>query len=148
MSQDSNPNPSRPTFSTLLIFMYWACERQGSKFLVFLSKSSNGKCAKLHTVTASNNRNQPTRSLLLLLVRATYIFLWRLHLAPPSHPGQRPTLLWLERPKSKRGKLHTVAAINNRETTSCLFSFCLFVPHIYKWCSSHTFHLWWIAHWI
>jgi len=41
MSQDFNPNPS--TCLSLIIFMYWACERQGSIFLVLQSKSSNGK---------------------------------------------------------------------------------------------------------
>jgi len=61
MSQDSNPTPS--TFSTLVIFMYWACERQGSIFLVLRSKSSSGKCAKFHTVAPSNNGDQPARSL-------------------------------------------------------------------------------------
>jgi len=32
-------------------------------FLALWSKSSNGKCAKLHTVAASNNRDHPMRSL-------------------------------------------------------------------------------------
>ena len=43
--------------------MYWACETQGSIFLVLRSESSRGKCAKLHTVTASNNRDHAMRSL-------------------------------------------------------------------------------------
>jgi len=53
MSQDLNPC----TCSALTIFMYKACERQASIFLVLWSKSLNGKCAKLHTVAASNNRD-------------------------------------------------------------------------------------------
>jgi len=40
---------------------------------VLQSKSSNGKCAKPHTVAASNDRDHLTRSLLLLLVHVTYI---------------------------------------------------------------------------
>ena len=67
--------------------MFWACVRQGSIFLVLWSERSNGKCAKLHTVTASNNRDHQTRSLY----------------------------------------------------------YCLFAPHIYGCCSSHTSRTWWIA---
>jgi len=37
------------------------------------SESQSGKCAKLHTVAASNNRDHEPQSL-LLLVRATYIW--------------------------------------------------------------------------
>ena len=66
---------------------------------------------------------------LLFAVSRTYrtFFLWRLHLAPPSHPGQSTTLLWLESPDGKYAKLHTVAARNNRDPASCSFYFCLFV---------------------
>jgi len=33
MPQDFNQNPNRPTYSFLVIFIYWARERQGSIFL-------------------------------------------------------------------------------------------------------------------
>jgi len=39
------------------------CKRQGSIFLVLQSKRSSSKCAELHTVAASNNRDHSTRSL-------------------------------------------------------------------------------------
>jgi len=45
-------------------------------------------------------------------------FLWRLHLAPPSHLGQSTALLWLETPSSKCTKLPTVAPSNNEDPTS------------------------------
>jgi len=144
-------------------FMYRACGRQGSMFLVLRSKGTGGKCAKFHAVAASNNKDHLTW-LLYYCLFAPHIFvccssrtsrlwwialstqhqlrgcnniprlqwmffLWRLHLAPPSHPGQRATLLWLENPSSKCAKVHTVAASNNRDPTSCSFYFCLFVPH-------------------
>jgi len=38
-------------------------------------------------------------------------------------------LLWLEKPSSKCAKLHTVAAINNKDPTSCSFCFCLFATY-------------------
>jgi len=66
-------------------------------------------------------------------------FLWRLYLAPP-HPGQSTTLLWLERPSSKRAKLHTVAASNNKDPTSCSFYFCFFAQH--ECCSSRRSRSW------
>jgi len=56
-------------------------------------------------------------------------FLKRWYLAPPSHPGQSTTLLWLERPSSKGAKLHTVAPSNYKDPMSCSFHFCLHVPH-------------------
>jgi len=46
MSQDLNPNPS--TCSSLVIFMYWACERQASAFLVLWSKSSSGTQRRIY----------------------------------------------------------------------------------------------------
>ena len=69
---------------------------------------------------------------LLFAVNCTYctFFLWRLHLAPPSHPGQSTTLLWLESPGGKYAKLHTVPA-NNRDPMSSSFCFCLFPTHIW-----------------
>jgi len=48
MSQDLNPNPR--TCSSLVIFMHWACEGQGSIFLVLRSESLSGKCAQFQTV--------------------------------------------------------------------------------------------------
>ena len=74
--------------------MYWACENQ-----------------TFNTMPTERFQQHP-------LVFATNIthcrfFLWRLHLAPPSHPGQSTTLLWLERQSSKCAKLHTVATIDN-----------------------------------
>jgi len=64
------------------------------------------------------------------------------HLAPRSHPGQSTTLLWLESPGGKYAKLHTVAASNNRDPTSCSSYFCLFATHIYIYgcCSSLSLH--------
>jgi len=44
-----------------------------SIFLVLRSKSSSGRCAKLHTVATSNNRDNPTRSLYCCLF-ASHIF--------------------------------------------------------------------------
>jgi len=79
MSQDLNPNPS--TCSSLVIFMHWACERQGSIFLVLRSKSSSGKCAKLHTVAASNNRDHPTRSLRYCLYKQHIFVCGSLHIS-------------------------------------------------------------------
>ena len=85
---------------------------------------------------------------LLFAMNRTYrtFFLWRFHLAPPSHPDQRTILLWLEKPSSKCSTLHTVAANNNREPTSCSFYFCFFAPRIYGCCYSRTSHSWWITH--
>jgi len=42
-------------------------------------------------------------------------FLWRLHLAQPSHPGHSTTLLRSESPSNKCEKLYTVATSNNRD---------------------------------
>jgi len=131
-------------------------------------KNSQAKCAKLHTVAASNNRDHPTRSLYSCLF-TSYIFvccslrtshLWRIalptqhqlrgcnnflfavnriyrtfflksfHMAPPSHPGQNTILLRLESPGGKYAKLHTVAASNSRDLTSCSLYFYLFATHI------------------
>jgi len=69
MSQDLNPS----ICSSLVIFMYGVCERQGSISLVLRSKSSSGKCAELHTVEARNNRDHPTRSLYYCLF-ASHLF--------------------------------------------------------------------------
>ena len=42
-------------------------------------------------------------------------FLWRLHLARPSHLGHSTTLLLLENPSDMCAKRHTMAASNNRD---------------------------------
>jgi len=42
--------------------------------ILLRSKSVSGKCTNLHTMAASNNKDYPTKSLLILLVRATYIY--------------------------------------------------------------------------
>jgi len=73
MSQYSNPNPS--AFSALVNFMYWACETQGSRpiFLVLRWKSSSSKCAKLHTVAASNSRDHPRDHSILACAHHIYL---------------------------------------------------------------------------
>jgi len=71
MSQDLNPNPS--TCYSLVIFMYWACVRQGSACHVLRSKTSRGKCAKLHTVAASISRDLTLCSFFFFLF-APHIF--------------------------------------------------------------------------
>jgi len=65
MWQDLSPKSS--TYWSLVILIYWACEWQGCVFLVLRLKCSNGKCAKLHTMAASNNKGHPTRSLYICL---------------------------------------------------------------------------------
>jgi len=57
ISQDFNPNPSRPTCSSLVIFIYWACQWQASIFLALRSESLSYKCTEFHTVAASKNRD-------------------------------------------------------------------------------------------
>ena len=95
MSQDLNPNPR--TCSSLVIFMYWACERQVSIFLVWRSKRLSGKCPKLHTLAASNNRDHPTRSLYCCLFASHIQYLCVALCAHPdfgeSHLQQHPLLL-------------------------------------------------------
>ena len=73
-------------------------------------------------------------------------FLWKLHLARPSHPGHSTILLWSQSPCGKCAKLHSVAASNNRYHTPRSLYYCLSVPHIYRCYSSCTSHSWWIAH--
>jgi len=58
-------------------------------------------------------------------------FLWRLHLARPSHPGHSTILLRSESPSAKCAKLHTLAASNNRDQMQWSLYYCLFAPHIY-----------------
>jgi len=76
MSQDLNPS----TCSSLVIFMYRACESQGSIFVVLQTKSSSGKCAKLHTVAAINNRDYLTRSLCYCLFAPHILVLLFVHI--------------------------------------------------------------------
>jgi len=71
-----------------------------------------------------------------------HVLFWRLHLAPPSHPGQSTTLLWEERPSSKWAQLHTVAPSNNKGSTSCSHYFCLFAALFFThipFVVNHTF---------
>jgi len=80
---------------------------------------------------------------LLFAISSTYrtFLLWRLHLAPPSYPGQSTTWLWLDRPSRKCTKLHTVATNNNSDPRSCSFYFCLFAPHrgvVQRWALDWT----------
>jgi len=50
--------------------------------------------------TPTQNMQQHT---LVFAMNRTYcrLFLWKLYLAPLSHPSQSTNLLWLERPSSK-----------------------------------------------
>jgi len=61
-----------------------------------------------------------------------------------SNPDPVPPLL--ESPGGKYAKLHTAAASNSRDPTSCSFYFCLFATHIYGCCSSRPPLSWRIAH--
>jgi len=66
------------------------------------------------------NREVATTSLVFSTNRIYFMFLlWRLYLAPTSHPGQSTTLFWLERLSSKCANLHTVAPSNHKDPTSC-----------------------------
>jgi len=118
MSQDLNPS----TCWSLVIFMYWECENN------------------TFNATPTEWLQQHT---LLFAISSTYrtFLLWRLHLAPPSYPGQSTTWLWLDRPSRKCTKLHTVATNNNSDPRSCSFYFCLFAPHrgvVQRWALDWT----------
>ena len=69
MAQDLNPS----TCSSLVIFMHWACEN--------------------HTFNATPTEKLQQHPLVFAMNR-TYctFFLWRLYLAPTSHPGQSTIL--------------------------------------------------------
>ena len=142
-----------------------ACERQHSIFLVLRSKSSSGKCARVHTVTASNNRDHMSWSLYLLLVCTTYICVLlfahipflvnRTFNATPTdrlqqHPFlfamNRTALLRLESLSNKCAKRHTVAASNNRYHTQCSLYLCLVAPLIRGCCTSPTSRSWSVGH--
>jgi len=58
-------------------------------------------------------------------------FLWRLHLAWPSHPGHNNILLWSESMSSKCAKLHTIALSNSRDRMPQLLYDCWFTPLTY-----------------
>ena len=73
-------------------------------------------------------------------------FLWRLHLAWPSHPGHSTILLQSESSSDKCAKLHTVASSNNRDHMPWSLCYCLFAPHIYGCYSSCISCSWWISH--
>jgi len=70
---------------------------------------------------------------LLFPVNRTYrtFFLWRLHLAPPSHPGQSTTLLWLESPGGKYAKLLTLWQQAKIEIPRGAHSISACLRHIY-----------------
>ena len=57
-------------------------------------------------------------------------------------------ILWQSESASGKCALHsfTLTASNNKDHMPWSFHYCLFAPHIYGCCSSHTFRLWWIAH--
>jgi len=69
-------NPKPGTYSSLGIFIHWACQWQESIFLALPLKSLSGKCTKLHTVAASNNRDHPTRSLYYCLFAPHWVLLF------------------------------------------------------------------------
>jgi len=54
-------------------------------------------------------------------------FLWRLHAAWLSHPGQHSILLWLKSLSSKCTKLGTVTTSNNNNHTPQSLYYCLFI---------------------
>ena len=126
----------------------------------------SGKCAKLHTVAASNNRDHASQSLLWLLVRATHIYVvvlrahpvrgesyppfynepHRLHvLCVKAEPGTTFTswsqhdFVAIGNPSSKCTKLHNVAASNNRDYAFLAISLIIA-------CSRHGYILLFFAH--
>jgi len=74
-------------------------------------------------------------------------YLWRLHLAWPSHPGHSTILLRSKSVSGRCTKLHTVVTSNNRDHLTRSLYYCLFVPHIreYRCYSSCTSRSWWTA---
>jgi len=62
----------------------------------------------------------------------TFFFLWRLHLARPSHPGHSTILMRSESPSGMCARLHTVAASNNRDHAPQSLCYCLFASPIYR----------------
>jgi len=114
------------------------------------SKSSSGKCTNLHTMAASNSRDHPTKSLYLLLARATHIFVLlfahipfvvnrtfyampteRLQQHPFLYARNGTTLLRLKSLSNNCEKLHTVEARNNAYHPPCPLYHCLSAPYIW-----------------
>ena len=82
--------------------------------------------------TASTERLQQHPFLFTMNCTDCRLFLWRLHLAWPSHPGHSTILLRLESLNGKYTKLHTVAASNNRDHVTRSLYYYLFLPHRYR----------------
>jgi len=140
--------------------------------ILLWSESPSTKCAKLHTVAATNNRNLATRSLycclfaphtsvlffmnILFMVNRTFnatsikrlhqhpflftmnrtgrtFFLWRLHLAWPSHHGHSTSLLRMESPSGRCTKLHTVVAGNKRSPDEITLLLLVWVTYMSIW---------------
>jgi len=126
--------------------MYWNVARFEYKYMFMSGHFHVAYSAyEKHTFNATPTERFQQHPLVFAMNR-TYctFFLWRLHLAPPSHPSQSTTLLWLERPSSKCANLPTVALSNTEDHTSWSIYFCWFAPH--GCCSSRTSRSWWIAH--
>ena len=84
-----------------------------------------------HTFNATPAERLQQPSLLFTTNRADRtFFLWRLHLARPSHRGHSTILLRSESPSVMCAKLRTVAASNNRDHAPQSLYYCLFAPHI------------------
>jgi len=100
---------------------------------------------RIYTATRTERLQQHP---LLLTMNCTNskFFLFRLHLAQPSHPSHSTILLQAESPSGKCVKLHTVAANNNRDHPTRSLYYCLFVAHICGYYSSCISRSWWIAH--
>ena len=156
--------------------------------ILLWSESPSGKCAKLHTVTASNNRDHPTRSRCLFvpiyiwvcffshipfMVNRTFnatsterlqkhpflfatnrtdrtFFLWRLHLAWPSHHHHpmgwsQHHFVAIGKPKWQRFTLRQQATTEIYHLTRSLIA-CLCHIRVYVYYSSCTSPSWWIAH--
>jgi len=108
-----------------------------TSFLVLRSESPGGKCANLHTVAASNNRDHPTRSLCYCLL-APYIcmVLFFRHIpfmvndtfnaTPPERLQQHPLLFTANRTPHIYGVIVT-------PRTGCVTSRheVIVTPHIY-----------------
>ena len=115
---------SWPTFSSLVIFMYWPYEN--------------------HTVNATPTDKRNGIASFLQWTAPIARFFVKFAPGTTFTSWSKHHLFWLERLSSKSARLHTVAASNNKDPTSCSFCFCLFATH--GCCSSHTSRSWWIAH--
>jgi len=91
------------------------------------SKSPSGKCAKLHTVAASNNRDHPTRSLYYFLF-APHIYLGFV-LRAHSLWGESHIQRYANREiATKSIKIATTCHILNQQTTKNLSLNVYFYP--------------------